>query len=195
MQISISFKDQILSRYATQLAQLGSGKAEQAMKRALRHTGGKAKTAVTRALVGQTGLKAGVVKRAVKSVDGDAGSLSYVLRTEGGNVRVKFFAPKETASGVSAAPWNARRVYPGTFMKAGWGNRWPERFNKPNWNGQVFERAGGKTKFGKAKFNNVRSDLYIPDELLTGETAAAFDGVINTALVPRVEHEISRMLP
>lgn len=195
MLVTISFKDAILSRYAAQLGQLGSGKAEQALKRALRHTGGKAKTAVTRALVGQTGLKTGTIKRAVKSVDGDAGTMSYVLRTEGGNVRLKFFGPRETASGVSAAPWNSRRVYPGTFMKAGWGNRWPERFDKPQWNKQVFERAGGKTKFGKAKFRNVRSDLYIPDELLTGDSAAAFDGVINSSLVPRVEHEISRMLP
>lgn len=195
MQITVNFKDDVLKRYANQLGALGQGKAEQALQRALNHTGAKAKTAVTKALTTQTGLKPAIIRRAVKTLKGDAGSMSFTLRTEGGNVRLKFFGAKETQSGVSAAPWGARRVYGGTFMKAGWGNRWPERFAKPNWNGQVFERAGGVTKFGKAKFNNRRSDLYIPDELLTGETLQAFNSVINNDLMPRVAQEVARLLP
>lgn len=192
MQISVSFKDQILARYANQLGALGQGKAEKAIGRALAHTGTKARTAVRRALVGQTGLKAGVINRAVKSMRGDAGAMSYVLRTEGGNVRLKFFGARETKEGVSAAPWNSRRVYAGTFKRAGW---WPNRVNMPHWNGQVFRIAGGRTKTGKQKFESVRSDLYIPDEMVTGETLAAFNGVINNDLVPRVAREVARLLP
>lgn len=192
MQIEISFRDDVMARYANQLSALGSGQARVALQRALDHTGRKAKTAVARALTGQTGLKAGVLRRAVKSIRGDAGTLSYTLQTEGGDVRLKYFGARETSAGVSAAPWAARRVYGGTFKRAGW---WPTRVDKPGWNGQVFRRAGGKTKTGQDKFEVVRSGLFIPEEMLKGASASAWRDLIANDLVPRVGHELGRMLP
>jgi hypothetical protein len=192
MQVTISFRDQVMARYANQLGALGQGGAHKALSRAMAHTGAKAKTAVGRALVQQTGLKSGTIRRAVRSIKGDAGSLSFTLKTEGGNIRLKHFGARETAKGVSAAPWNARKVHPGTFMRAGW---WPKRVGKPGWNGQVFERVGGKTKNGKQKFQVVRSGVYIPEEMVKGASLSAWNDVINNHLVPRVGHEISRMLP
>ena len=84
-------------------------------------------------------------------------------------------------------------------MKAGW---WPRRVVKPNWNGQVFSRAGSKTKtdhhtMGQGKmdrFHVERSGLYIPDEMVTGASAAAFNSTAASELPARVEHELGRIL-
>ncbi len=193
MQVTISFRDQIMARYANQMGALGAGQAQAALARALRHTGAKARTRVIRALTAQTGLKRATIVKAVREMRGDAAALEFVLRTQGGNVRLHHFKARETRKGVSAAPWGQRQVYPGTFMKAGWWHS--RRVGKPNWNGQVFARAGGMTKTGRDKFEVQRSGLYIPTEMLTGETAQAFQDLIRSDLMPRVGHELGRMLP
>ncbi|MCA0404874.1 MAG: hypothetical protein LCH39_01810 [Proteobacteria bacterium] len=191
--VTISFADQILARYGQQIAAAGNGGARKALSRALRHTGRKAKTQVARALVGQTGLKYGTLHKAVREINIGANALSYELMARGGNVRLKYFKARETRPGVSAAPWNKRKVFTGTFMKAGW---WHSgRVDKPNWNGQVFRRAGGTTKNGKAKFEVVRSGLYIPDEMLSGASLASWHSLLQTDLLPRVGHELLRILP
>jgi hypothetical protein len=172
---------------------LGAGQAQAALARALRHTGAKARTRVIRALTVQTGLKRATLARAVREVRGDATALEFVLRTQGGNIRLKHFKARETRKGVSAAPWAKRQIYAGTFMRAGW---WSTgRVDKPEWNKQVFARAGGVTRTGKDKFEVQRSGLYIPTEMLTGQTAQAFQDLISSDLVPRVGHELGRMLP
>ncbi len=186
MEVRISFKDQVLARYANQMGALGEGKANLGLSRALVRTGKKARTRVIRALVPQTGLKRATIAKAVREVRGDVGSLSFVLRTQGGNVRLKYFKARETRAGVSAAPWNVRQVYAGTFMKAGW---WRSgRVVKPNWNGQVFRRVGNK-------FEVVRSGLFIPEEMLKGQSAAAWQSVIDSEFERDVAHELGRLLP
>jgi hypothetical protein len=193
MQVTISFRDQIMARYANQMGALGAGQAQAALARALRHTGAKARTRVIRALTAQTGLKRATIARAVREVRGDAAALEFVLRTQGGNIRLKHFKARETRKGVSAAPWAKRQIYAGTFMRAGW---WSTgRVDKPKWNRQVFARAGGVTRTGKDKFEVQRSGLYIPTEMLTGQTAQAFQDLISSDLIPRVGHELGRMLP
>lgn len=191
MRVVMSFGDQVMSRFGAQLQALGDGRMKQALGRALRHTGAKTRTQVVRALTAQTGLKMKTIRKAVR-VESDGSSMEYILVVRGGNVRLKYFGARETAKGVSAAPWNSRRVYGSTFMKAGW---WPKRVTKPGWNGQVFRRLGGKTKAGKDKFEAVRSGLFIPDELITGRTRAAWEKSVQTDLLPRVEHEIRRLMP
>lgn len=193
MDIRISFRNDVMARYANQLAAVGAGGAEAALKRAMRHTGRKARTQVIRALTSQTGLRRATLVRAVREVSGDAGTLSFVLRTQGGDIRLKHFRARETRSGVSAAPWNKRSVFAGTFMKAGWFRS--GRVVKPSWNGQVFRRAGGVTKTGRDKFEVVRSGLFIPTEMLQGQSAQAWRAVIERDLVPRVGHELARLLP
>ena len=73
-----------------------------AIRRAVNHTGNKARTQIIRALVVQTGLKRGVIVRAVKTRTAHAGSASYTLTTRGGNIRLKYFDPRETKAGVAA---------------------------------------------------------------------------------------------
>lgn len=193
MQVTISFRDQVMARFANQLGALGDGKARKVMSRALKHTGRKARTQVIRALVTQTGLKRRTIARAVREVRGNADALTFELETRGGNVRLKYFRARETRRGVSAAPWNKRKIFAGTFMRAGW---WKTgRVVKPNWNGQVFSRAGGATESGMDKFSVERSGLYIPTEMLAGQTARSWSDLIDRDLLPRVEHEIGRLLP
>lgn len=187
MDIRISFSNDVLARYGNQMAAIGAGGAETALKRAMVHTGRKARTEVLRALTTQTGLPRGVLARAVRIVPGDAGTLSMVLRSQGGNVRLKYFKARETRRGVSAAPWNKRSIFAGTFMKAGWFRF--GRVVKPNWNGQVFRRGAS------GKFEVVRSGVFIPTEMLQGDTAQAWRDVIERDLVSRVGHELGRMLP
>ena len=167
--------------------------AEGAIARAVNHTGDKAKTAVTRALVAQTGLrrKTIVAFLNVRRASGAKGTATYSLRGRGGNISLKYFGARETQAGVSAAPAGHRMVFAGTFMKAG---RFPNRVDKPNWNGQVFRRAGGTTSTGRAKFEKVVSGVYLPEQLVTGASAKAFRQVVASDLPARLDHELRRVI-
>ncbi|MBR0871185.1 hypothetical protein JQ633_12510 [Bradyrhizobium tropiciagri] len=157
--------------------------APDVLRLAVKHTGGKATSAMRSALVDQTGLKRGTLVRAVK---GSSAGLGYIIKSHGGNIRLKFFRARETRKGVSAAPWNARRIYPGTFMKGG---RFPNR--KPlGMGGQVMQRAGSR----RLPLHGVKSGLFIPEEMVKGQSEAAFYGVLQSDLAPRLEHELSRIL-
>ena len=187
-----------LARLGNQIGAAGQA-APMALARAINHTGAKARTQMVRALVPQTGLKRRTIVKALKESKASAGALTYAIKSHGGNIRLKHFGARETRQGVSAAPWGKRSVYAHTFMKAGW---WPKRVTKGNWNGQVFERAGSKTQTehltkGRGnmdRFTLVRSGLFIPDEMVQGASAAAFNATAAADLPARLEHELGRIL-
>ncbi|MEW6121635.1 MAG: hypothetical protein AB1698_03420 [Pseudomonadota bacterium] len=183
--------DGILARFANQLAAVGEVKANQALQRAISHTGDKAKTQVIRALTKQTGLKRDVIVRAVHFRKPSYKDLRYVMTSRGGDISLKYFSPRETAKGVSAAPFGRRSIRPGTFMKAGW---WPGRVQKDNWNDQVFSRTGRKTPSGMDQFQKETSGVVIPDEMVKGMTLAAWRTVAERDLANRVGHELGRLL-
>lgn len=184
--VSVSMADQVLARFGNQLAAAGAGGAQAAMRRASMHTGAKARTQVARALVKQTGLSYGVMRRAVKIKPGDG--LGFTLETKGGNVSLKYFKARETKAGVSAAPWNRRAVYAGTFIKSGW--KWSSRRAVAKLNGHVFKRAGE----GRLPIAKQKSGLFIPKEMLQGASVAAFKTVLAADLLPRLSHELGRLL-
>ena len=164
---------------------LGSeGRARTAFARALNHTGKVVSTEAGRALSAQTGLpkRTGPKAFRLKVTRANPGNLTYTVHGRGGDVSLKYFKPRETRKGVSAAPWNARRVYPSSFMRAGW---WPKRVAKPNWNGQVFIRSG-------EKFVKQDSGLFVPIEMVQGQSGAAWERGA-ARLQPRIEHEVRRM--
>lgn len=179
-----------IARLGNQISAAGA-KAPIALARAINHTGDKARTQMTRELTNQTGLKRATIVRALKESKASAGSLTYAITSRGGNVSLKYFGARETRPGVSAAPWGRRRVYFGSFMKAGW---WPKRVTKGNWHGQVFRRAGGKTGSGVDRFEKVKSGLFIPREMVTGATKAAFEQSVAANLPARLSHELGRVL-
>ena len=153
------------------------------LKAAVKHTGDKAVSAMRSALVPQTGLKR---KTLVKAVKGRSTGSGYEIKSHGGNIRLKFFGARETSKGVSAAPWNKRQVYPGTFIKSGW---WPKRV-KAIAGGQVLQRAGA----GKYPIHGVKSGLFIAEEMVKGNSEAAFYSTLDSDLAPRIAHELARIL-
>ncbi|MBN9056181.1 MAG: hypothetical protein BGO06_15550 [Shinella sp. 65-6] len=171
-------------RRFTQLArELGDGRARSIYSRAINDTGAKAATATGRALADQSGLAKRVGAKAVKKrIRSTPATLAYEIPVKGGEIRLKYFKARETRKGVSGAPRNQRQVFAGTFMKAGW---WPKRVVKGNWNGQVFRRVGNK-------FQVVKSDVVLPTEATTGNTAATFDRG-KDALDVRVTHYLRRL--
>jgi hypothetical protein len=171
-----------LKRIADRLHEAGK-KSPVILKAAVKHTGDKATSAMRSALVGQTGLKR---KTLVKAVKGRSTGSGYEIKSHGGNIRLKFFNARETSKGVTAAPWNARRLYPGTFIKSGW---WPKRV-KAIAGGQVLQRAGA----GKYPIHGVKSGLFIAEEMVKGSSEAAFYSTIDSDLAPRIEHELARIL-
>ncbi len=181
---------------------LGSkARAGTAFARALNRTGDTVRNEAGRKLSEQTGLPKTTGKKAYRQGGERASpsSLSYIVHGQGGQVSVKYFKPRETALGVSAAPRNNRQVFVGSFMRAGW---WPNRISKPNWNGQVFYRvgdghsyAGLKSKGAKrsgTKFLKAKTDVVIPTEMVQGLAGDAWrDGA--RRLQPRIEHEVRAM--
>lgn len=188
--------DGLLQRFSNQLAVLGAN-APIALARALNHTGAKAKTQVIRNLTKQTGLKRSTIVRAVKvnrataaaEQFGYAGSLTYTLTTQGGDISLKFFSPKETRAGVSAAPRGRRQLFAGTFTKGG---RFPNRVG-PVMGGHVYRNiSAGHAWRGRAELQD--SGVVIPDEMLQGATEAAFMQVMSVDLEARVAHEIGHLM-
>lgn len=188
--------DGVMARYANQIGALGDRKVKTALQRALRHTGDKARTRVRTELTKQTGLKKSTIIKALKVRKPNYADLSYEMWTSGGNISLKHFKPRETRTGVSAAPRGKRTIYKHTFMKAGW---WPKRgkqsnrVTKPNWNGQVF--LAHHNPRGKDKFEKQKSGVFIPEEMVKGTTLSAWREIADRDFVNRVGHEIERLLP
>jgi hypothetical protein len=182
--VSIMIDASSLKRVSNLLHSAGKN-APLAMIRAVNHTGDKARTQMRRVLVTQTGLKMKTIRKAVTSKRAFNGG-AYEIKSRGGNVRLMFFGARETHKGASAAPWNKRQVYPGTFMKGGL---------FPNRKGMV---AGGTVvrRVGKKRYplHGVKSGLFIPTEMVTGSSEAAFYSTVESALPDRLAHELYRVL-
>lgn len=150
--------------------------------------GYRAKTQVIRNLTKQTGLpRATIVKAVGNPSQARAGKLSYEMVTRGGNIRLKYLAPRETRPGVVAKPWGKRTLYPGTFMRGG---RWPNRVDAPALQGHVWRRIN---KSG-TKITQARSGMTIPTEMTTGATAAAFERIAGPLMQQRVEAAIKELI-
>lgn len=166
--------------------------------RALNHTGAKARTAMIRALVSQTGMKRKTMAKALKQKRAFNGG-DYVINAKGGNVRLMFFKPRENRKGVTAAPWSKRRLYPHTFMKGGSFKVATDRATGESKGGRVDLKLGRAViqRAGKARYPLAaapRSGLYIPTEMVKGNSEAVFYAVVQRDLVPRIAHELYRVL-
>lgn len=143
---------------------------------ALNRTAETARGKVTRALVKQTGLKFGVIRKATSIWRANAGNLSAEIRTKGGFTSLKEFGARQTKKGVSAAPWGRRQVFDGTFIVRRYG-------------GHVYKREG-RARFPIQKLYGPA----IPVEMVKGQSAQAFYRAVETDLPRRLEHELDRAL-
>lgn len=158
--------------------------APAAIGRAVRRTGQMTRTQVVRTLTTQTGLKRDVINRAVK--EKTSGGMTYALVSRGGNVSLKYFKARETAKGVTAAPWNSRRLYAGAFI---FGGKRPHRVGLP-FGGQVMQRSGAS----RLPIHKLKSGLFIPREMVSGASKAAFLIMVASVLPDRLRHEIGAIL-
>jgi len=147
------------------------GHMPEALAKMVQTVGPIATSQMKRVLPAQTGLKFKTINKALK---GRSGGAVYTIASKGGDIRLKFFGARETARGVTAAPWNSRRLYPATFIKSGW---WPKR-GKPVAGGQVMRRTGAS----KFPIEQVRSGLFIPEEMIKGNSAVMFYGTVDAHL-------------
>lgn len=175
-----------MERYGNMLGALGE-QAPKAINRALNRTGDMARTQVIRALAAQTGLPQRTIRAAIGVKRSTWSDLSYVMGAVGGDVSLKYFSPRETRRGVTAAPFGRRQTFDGTFMRGG---SFARGRVKLNMGGHVFERVGSS----RLPIAKVYSGVVIPDEMVTGASREAFERVVEDVLPRRVDHEISRIL-
>jgi hypothetical protein len=185
--ITVKWADAHLKQYGRRIRELNA-KFPKVLPRIVNQVGKRAKTQVIRNLTKQTGLNRKIVIEAVKVTEAGGKRLSYDMVTRGGNIRLKYLSPKETPPGVVARPFGKRTLYPRSFMMGG---AFPNRKTVPKWNGHVFfrNRSGGR------HYTFARSGVFIPKEMLTGATAAAFKNVATPLLDERVRKVLAKLVP
>jgi hypothetical protein len=191
MHVVVTFRDQMLSRYAARLEALGGGNGRTVLAQALNEGGQAVRSATVAAETAQTGLPGSTLERAQQTIEANAGSLSYTIWSEGGNVRLKYFGAKEGGGGVTAHPWNKSTYYDRAFITSGPRGR---RAPSPKLGGHVYRSVGASRRWG-GPISLVRSGLFIPTEMTKGQTAAAFDKGAASVLATTVVSRLGAMLP
>jgi hypothetical protein len=175
-QLEITVDTKNFDRMAAIFAMLGAD-IKPALSRALNHTGDKTRTQVARALVRQTGIKYGRIRQALRTIGANVGRLVYTIEARGPYLGLEEFSPRQTAKGVSAAPWGKRQVFPHTFL-----------LRTAHFNG-VYER----TSPARYPLHRLWGPA-IPVEMIKDQSKAAFERTVDAELPARIDHEISVIL-
>lgn len=163
-------------------------KIEPEVAAAVNRVGEAGTLAIIRTLPQQTGLKRKVILRFLRATTHAApGYLVFSIKGRGGDISLKYFGAREEGAGVSAAPWNRRRLYAGGFMKSG---RSPNRRLVPKLNGQVYRNVDGGRWAGKVE--KLRSGLYLPYEMVTGESGEAWTRTVRSEIPAAVDAAIRK---
>lgn len=152
--------------------------------RALNRAGSSGRSKAGSALAKQTGLKVRLIRTAMVPARASVGRLEYRIKARGGDIALKHFDARETRKGVSARPFGQRKVFAGTFIKGG---KFPNRVSL-NMGGQVFARSGSS----RLPIAKQKSGVIIPNEMIKGASAAAWQSTVATVLPRRVIHEVKR---
>ena len=187
-EIRVRWADQHVARFAHQLMELNT-RFPLVLPRIVNQVGERAKTQVIRNLANQTGLPRKTIVKAIGNPQRASGgtNLSYKMLTRGGNIRLKYLQPRETRPGVVAKPWNKRTLFAGTFLKGG---QFPKRKTVPHFDGHVYRRLNTSG----TKITQARSGMFIPTEMTTGATKAAFEKIAGPLLQQRVEAALTKLL-
>jgi hypothetical protein len=175
LRVVVSERDPVMRRYGNQLAFVGERGARVAQSRALNHEGRKGFTQVKRVLVAQTGIRYGDVNKAVREIPSTPVTLTYTLEGRGSETNIAWFHGTQRKKGVSAAPWNKRRIFPHTFLIGAYGGKAFKRLTR--------QRFPIKPVFGP---NLAR-------ELVKDRSKAAFMSM-TVKVAARVGHELHAML-
>lgn len=177
-----------LERFDNLLGALGQD-GPKVINRALNRTGDMARTRVVRALAKQTGLPQKTIRKAVKVKRSTWQDLEYRLTSSGGDVSLKYFKKRETRKGVVAHLGAGRGnvLFERTFFRGG---QFPNRVNLSAFGGHVLDRV---SEF-RFHLEIVKSNVFIPVEMIEGASAKAFEDIVADVLPRRLDHEINRSL-
>jgi hypothetical protein len=178
--IVVRAADSILGQFADKIAAIGDRHAHVAFARALNHEGDKGRTHVKRALVAQTGIKYGMINRGMKTLRASYSRLEYSLLQSGGETNLALFGARQGARGVSAAPWNVRRVF-----RSGDGAR--ASFISPR-SGKVLIRSTSASYPLEALFGPN-----LAREIVKDESRQNWE-VVPISLAARIDHELARLI-
>ncbi len=187
VEITVTWANDELEKFGDRLTELRLT-FPKVLPRIINQVGGRARTQVVRALTKQTGLPRQTIEKAIGNPGrAHAGSLSYEMRTRGGNIRLKYLRPHETEEGVVAYAFGKATLYPGAFLKGG---SFPNRKDVPKFDGHamVRNRSSGRD------YTFARSGVRIPVEMTTGATKAAFEHVAMPLLQARVEAALRKLI-
>lgn len=161
-------------KYGKALEAIGNRDAKRVFSRALNRGGDQGRTQVKRSLVSQTGIKYGMINKAVKTVRAHPNKLEYSLIADGTETNLNLFNARQGKKGVSASPWKKRRVFKSTFII-------------PQYGGRVFKREGAE--------RGPLEPLFGPNiarEIVKDKTGDAWRAVA-PLVMNRVEHELMRL--
>ncbi|OOO29156.1 hypothetical protein [Agrobacterium sp. YIC 4121] len=186
--LTIKWADRNLAKYGKRLQALNA-QFPKVLPRIVNQVGNRSKTVVIRELTKATGLPRQVIVKAIGNpAAARPGRYIFDMTTRGGNIRLKYLRPKETPAGVVARPFGKATLYPGTFMRGG---LFPDRKEVPAFNGHVFYRLNSSG----SKITFARSGVFIPVEMSTGATAAAFHRIAAPLLDQRVSAVLDKLVP
>lgn len=166
--------DGVFKRYGDALQAIGNRDARQLFARALNRGGDQGRTQVKRSLVAQTGIKYGLINKAVKTSRAQPNRLVYTLTASGRETNLSLFSSRQSAKGVIASPWGKRHVFKSAFII-------------PGYDGKVFKREGsGRGPIAPLFGPNIAREIVKDQPPIKWQQAAVF-------VMDRVEHELVRL--
>lgn len=186
MHLTVAVQDRSLAAYADRLKRLGA-EGRLTLSTVLNAAGAEVRLLTVKAEAEQAGLPERTVDKAQRAVPATASTLTYRLRAEGGNIRLKFFGAQETEGGVVARPLGQARTFAHAFMKGG---SFPNRVPLGSLNGGVFQRKGR----GRLPIEAVRSGVFLPNEMVTGRTVDVFREGVATIVATTVVRRLGALV-
>ncbi len=150
----------------------------------------KTRSAVVPALTRQTGLSRKIIDKAVRPYRASPQNPRVMLITRGGEISLRYFGAHEVPGGVAATVRGKADFVEGGFRRSGPRGR---RVMVAKLNRQVYVNTDGKRWRGHIRVE--KSGVFIPYDMVSGQTAATFNRLVVTDLPTEVERELAKLLP
>ena len=188
MRIALTSADHNLARFGNAIAAIGDGHAQKAFARAVNRTATMVRTRVIRAVAKQSSIPQRIVRaqtRVIQARPGGGGAIEARIVATGARIPLREFDARQLSWGVRAKVWGSWQKFPGMFIYAG-----TYRSGQEVGNGHVFQRVTVASLPIEKQFGPS-----VPEEIVRGESAAAFYEVVDAVLPRRISHELGRLLP
>ncbi|WP_182179322.1 hypothetical protein [Methylobacterium radiotolerans] len=150
----------------------------------------RTRSAVVPVLTRQTGLSRKIIDKAVRPYRASPQNPRVMLVTRGGEISLRYFGAHELPGGVAATVRGKADFVEGGFRRSGPRGR---RVMVAKLNRQVYVNTDGKRWRGHVRVE--KSGVFIPYDMVSGQTAATFNRLVVTDLPAEVERELAKLLP